>query len=188
MAVYDGLHDIAKVIVHLTDVNDNPPVFDKDVYKTKVREDAKVGTYLLQVRGSITKNSLKDINRIFFKIYSYHRHRLYTFVFISPRLYNNTQIELRSQLMMLIVVETLKFDTLLYQVGSKNITIFSFEIHFVYNTGNVGKAFRINALTGTLHLNAPIDRESTHLYNLTILARDRGKFFFIIKYRKNSNL
>lgn len=55
------LSNTAYVQVNVTDVNDNPPVFMEKRYKGKVREDASIGSKVIQVGCSPTvhQNSRK---------------------------------------------------------------------------------------------------------------------------------
>ena len=43
---------VVRVNITITDVNDNPPVFDPDKYMKEVNEDVSIGTSLLQVTAS----------------------------------------------------------------------------------------------------------------------------------------
>lgn len=45
------LSDIATVIINVTDVNDNPPVFGRSDYSAKVSEDLSPGRLVMKVRG-----------------------------------------------------------------------------------------------------------------------------------------
>ena len=51
LATSRDLYDVAEVRVHLKDANDNAPVFDRRVYRTKVWEGVEVGSYVTQVSG-----------------------------------------------------------------------------------------------------------------------------------------
>ena len=44
------LSNTAYIQVNVTDVNDNPPIFHQKTYSGKVREDAQIGTRVIQVR------------------------------------------------------------------------------------------------------------------------------------------
>lgn len=45
------LSDIATVIINVTDVNDNPPVFGRSDYSAEVSEDLSPGRLVMKVRG-----------------------------------------------------------------------------------------------------------------------------------------
>lgn len=45
------LSDIATVIINVTDVNDNPPVFGRSDYSAEVLEDLSPGRLVMKVRG-----------------------------------------------------------------------------------------------------------------------------------------
>lgn len=51
-----SLTDIAMVIVNITDINDNPPVFGRGDYSAEITEDLPPGETVMQVclRGSLT--------------------------------------------------------------------------------------------------------------------------------------
>lgn len=51
-----SLTDIAMVIVNITDINDNPPVFSRGDYSAEIAEDLLPGNTVMQVsqRGSLT--------------------------------------------------------------------------------------------------------------------------------------
>ena len=51
------LSNTAYVEINVTDINDNPPTFLQKVYTAKIREDAKVGSKVIQV-GRIEYNEL----------------------------------------------------------------------------------------------------------------------------------
>lgn len=44
-----GLADIAMVIVNITDINDNPPVFSRGDYSAEIAEDLQPGDTVIQV-------------------------------------------------------------------------------------------------------------------------------------------
>lgn len=45
------LSNTAYVQINVTDVNDNPPVFKLKLYTAKIREDAKIGSKVIQVNN-----------------------------------------------------------------------------------------------------------------------------------------
>lgn len=50
------LSDIATVIINITDVNDNPPVFNRSSYSAVIAEDISPGDTVLQVSQSVLIN------------------------------------------------------------------------------------------------------------------------------------
>lgn len=50
------LSDIATVIINITDVNDNPPVFNRSSYSAVIAEDISTGDTVLQVSQSVHIN------------------------------------------------------------------------------------------------------------------------------------
>lgn len=51
------LTDIATVIINITDVNDNPPVFNSSSYRTVIAEDISPEDMVLQVSHFYFRNS-----------------------------------------------------------------------------------------------------------------------------------
>lgn len=54
LVAYDGgtppLTGTLNVTVHVVDTNDNPPVFEQDVYEVAVAEDLPIGSTVIKVR------------------------------------------------------------------------------------------------------------------------------------------
>ena len=51
-------------MVNLVDMNDNPPVFDKEEYRVTIRENIAPGTKLVQVRIKIKVDDDNVVDRL----------------------------------------------------------------------------------------------------------------------------
>lgn len=55
--------DLTMVIVNVTDVNDNPPVFEEGGYSVEIMEDLPPGSLVTKVRGASTGEAAADVSQ-----------------------------------------------------------------------------------------------------------------------------
>lgn len=59
------LSSTAKITINVIDVNDNPPIFDKNIYNVSIKEDAEIGTCFLKVFNlTVMKHKLHTLNKL----------------------------------------------------------------------------------------------------------------------------
>lgn len=63
------LSDLATVNINVTDVNDNKPVFNQDVYTTVISEDIELGKTVLVVRMHVLSLGKCSVVRITFMLW-----------------------------------------------------------------------------------------------------------------------
>jgi hypothetical protein len=78
------------VIIHINDVNDNPPTFDRPTYETQITEedDRHVPKRILQVKKTIDKKSINFIRKHSFISFTFINYlNLHSFYFNFSQLF-----------------------------------------------------------------------------------------------------
>jgi len=153
------------VIVDVTDVNDNPPVFSEKTYYIKVREDFPVGTIVMRMKA--TDDDEGDGGVVRYSIDYQKGQSQQQQVTITNGLSNPIN----------------QAGTMTSASGGHSSGPLSSSLSY-YRTSSTDEMdvnhnhqrpfFTIDEMMGNVRISRPLDYEAQQVFNLTIVARDNG--------------
>ncbi|CAF1472505.1 unnamed protein product, partial [Didymodactylos carnosus] len=185
---------VLKLILIINDINDNEPMFNRDVYELNIMENVPIN-FLLQLE-SASDPDLNDNSRIGYELISLNKslslpfelHHVEQSNTIALRVIgqldreldiNDNTAVLERQWINLNVSEDTQIGTELTRVIATDADIgLNGKIHYSITNGIPTvwiDYFRINEITGVLTLVSPLDYESEQYFRLTIQVKDLGE-------------
>ncbi|XP_063955288.1 protocadherin Fat 1-like isoform X2 [Lytechinus pictus] len=211
----DGFNE-ATTMIHIlvTDVNDNPPILEQELYEINIPENTRVNSPVLQImatdndatdrlvftlpstsdpasryrfridnhNGVIYLNESLDhesqrqhVLNVEVKDYNYGTHRTYARVVVNVMDSNDHMPEFSAE-----SYEGKVFETA--AVGTRVVDVFAFdrdqgsnaELTYSIVQGNIGQAFNIDPILGTVTVGHELDIEQEAKYALVVRATDHG--------------
>ncbi|XP_041474294.1 protocadherin Fat 1-like isoform X3 [Lytechinus variegatus] len=211
----DGFNE-ATTMIHIlvTDVNDNPPILEQELYEIDIPENTRVNSPVLQImatdhdatdrlvftlpstsdpasryrfridnhNGVIYLNESLDhesqrqhVLNVEVKDYNYGTHRTYARVVVNVMDSNDHMPEFSAE-----SYEGKVFETA--AVGTRVVDVFAFdrdqgsnaELTYSIVQGNIGQAFNIDPILGTVTVGHELDIEQEAKYSLVVRATDHG--------------
>ncbi|XP_030836442.1 protocadherin Fat 1 isoform X2 [Strongylocentrotus purpuratus] len=211
----DGFNEATTMIrILVTDVNDNPPILEQELYEIDIPENTRVNTPILQImatdrdatdrlvftlpstsdpasryrfridthNGYIYLNESLDhesqrqhVLNVEVKDYNYGTHRTYARVVVNVMDSNDHMPEFSAESYEGKVYETAA-------VGTRVVDVYAFdrdqgsnaELTYSIVQGNIGQAFNIDPILGTVTVGHELDIEQEAEYALVVQAIDHG--------------